>query len=311
MDNPGSILTSRLKQVEEILPESLRHSAVIKSFQLSLAEDLQAEGDYIHLMPDPAVGDITSLAILESGSHLTGQITAKAPGVIAGMPVIMAISKLMDPKIDCKPLVKEGNLVQAGTRIVEIAGPGTSLLAVERTLLNFLGRMSGIASLTRRFVQAIEGTSAIILDTRKTVPGLRHIDKYAVKVGGGQNHRMGLFDMVMIKDNHIDGAGGITEAVNRVRQRYGDKYQIEVEVKNLDELRIALDLNVDRIMLDNMDLATMEAAVKFVNHRIPLEASGNVTVDTVAAIARTGVDFISSGALTHSVPVLDISLRLR
>jgi nicotinate-nucleotide pyrophosphorylase (carboxylating) len=183
-------------------------------------------------------------------------------------------------------------------------------LAAERTALNFLGRLSGIATLTRRYVDAVAGTKTVILDTRKTAPGFRLLDKYAVRQGGGQNHRMGLYDMALIKDNHIDGAGGLQAAVEGVEKRYGDHIPIEIEVKDLYELKAALALKADRIMLDNMDLDTMRQAVNLTAGRVPLEASGNVTLETAPAIAETGVDYISVGALTHSAPVLDVSLRL-
>jgi nicotinate-nucleotide pyrophosphorylase (carboxylating) len=170
--------------------------------------------------------------------------------------------------------------------------------------------MSGIATLTRRFVEAVKGTKAVILDTRKTAPGWRLLDKYAVRMGGGQNHRTGLYDMLLIKDNHISGAGGITPAVKQARDIYEKRYLIEVEVKNLTELDEALKLGVDRIMLDNMDLETLRNAVQMVKGRIPLEASGNVSLTNVRQIAETGVSFISSGALTHSAPALDISMKI-
>ena len=311
MTDSDPTLDLRLKQVKNTLPESLRHPTVIQILQLSLAEDLEPDGDFNKIWPNLSCGDATSLATLKQDTWLTGLITAKAPGIIAGLPVIQALSLLIDPQIAYKPLIQEGSTVQLGTRIAEFSGPGVSLLAVERPMLNFLGRLSGIASLTQKFVQAVRGTKSIILDTRKTVPGLRYLDKYAVKIGGGQNHRTGLFDMIMIKDNHIDGAGGIVDAVSKVRQKFGKHFLIEVEVKNLDELNTALSLNVDRIMLDNMSPDMMRQAVKLVNKRIPLEASGNVTLANVAVIAETGVDFISSGSLTHSAPVLDISMRLR
>jgi nicotinate-nucleotide pyrophosphorylase (carboxylating) len=191
-----------------------------------------------------------------------------------------------------------------------VAGPGPVLLTAERPALNVLGRLSGIATLTRRFVDAVAGTGASILDTRKTQPSARRLDKYAVQQGGGQNHRLGLFDMVLIKDNHIDGAGSITAAVERVRTRHGDRYPIEVEVKTLDELDEALRLTPDYILLDNMDLATMRTAVERAAGRVLVEASGNITLDTVRAVAETGVDAISVGALTHSAPAFDVSLRV-
>ena len=183
-------------------------------------------------------------------------------------------------------------------------------MAAERISLNFLGRMSGVATLTHSFVDAVSGTKAVILDTRKTAPGWRRLDKYAVSVGGGQNHRQGLFDMVLIKDNHIDGAGSITKAIERVRKQHGNRFLIEVEVKDLLELDEALDLLPDRIMLDNMTPEMMKKAVKVSAGRVPLEASGNVSLETVRIIAETGVDFISVGALTHSAPVFDFSMRL-
>ena len=293
------------------LPPLLQHPSVHRLLLLALAEDLNEAADPDLLWPDPAQGDITSQATLPPQAWLEGRITAKAEGVIAGMPLAQAVFHLVDPRITWQPHLQDGQHVQPSTLLVEVSGPGQGLLAGERTALNFLGRMSGIATLTHKFVQAVAGTQAVILDTRKTVPGLRHIDKYAVRMGGGQNHRSGLYDMVLIKDNHIDGANGIRPAVEGVRTRYGSRYLVEVEVKDLDELRTALALPVDRIMLDNMDFDTMRQAVEMAAGRVPLEASGNVTLATVRLIAETGVDFISSGSLTHSAPVLDISMRLR
>jgi nicotinate-nucleotide pyrophosphorylase (carboxylating) len=304
-------LETRLPLVKAVLPDSLQHPAVLELLLLSLAEDLSINADLEELGSNLAMGDITSMATLASGSRLNGRITAKAAGAIAGLPVAEAIFKLVEPAIEFQAQVIEGEAVVPGHLLAEVNGPGQAMLAAERTALNFLGRLSGIASLTRRFVEAVAGTRAVILDTRKTAPGLRHLDKYAVRLGRGQNHRAGLYDMVLIKDNHIDGAGGLKAAIERVRNRYGKRYLVEVEVKNLDELSTALSLPVDRIMLDNMDLDTMREAVALSGGRVPLEASGNVSLDTVRAIAETGVDFISSGALTHSAPVLDISMRLR
>ena len=293
------------------LPPALQHPSVHRLLLLALAEDLNEAADPDLLGSDPAQGDITSQATLPPASWLEGRITAKAEGVIAGIPLVQAVFHLVDAGITFLPYVEDGQHVLPGMLLVEANGPGRGLLAGERPALNFLGRMSGIATLTHKFVQAVAGTKAVILDTRKTAPGLRHLDKYAVRMGGGQNHRAGLYDMVLIKDNHIDGADGIRPAVEGVRQRYGSRYLVEVEVKDLDELQTALLLPVDRIMLDNMDLETMRQAVELAAGRIPLEASGNVTLATVRSIAETGVDFISSGSLTHSAPVLDISMRLR
>ena len=304
-------LALRLEQVKAILPEMLRHPAVLHILQLSLAEDLHPDADFSQLWPSPASGDPTSQATLAADTWLKGQITAKAAGVVAGLPLAQAICLLVDPQIACKPALVEGAIVQPGTLLAEVSGPGPALLAVERPMLNILGRLSGIATLTHKFVQAVAGTKAVILDTRKTAPGLRHMDKYAVRVGGGQNHRAGLYDMILIKDNHIDGSGGIVSAVERVRQRFGNRYPIEVEVRDLAELETVLALKVERVMLDNMSLEMLRIAVQRCAGKVALEASGNVTLATVRSIAETGVDFISSGAMTHSAPVLDISLRLR
>ncbi len=305
--DPTSHLTSALA----LLPKELQHPAVLAIFQLSLAEDLDAAADYARIWESPAQGDITSLATLPESTTLHGRITAKAAGVIAGLPVAQAIFFLVDPAIQFTALVQDGTVVTPGTLLCTVDGPGRSLLAAERTALNYLGRLSGIATLAHRFAETVAGTAATVLDTRKTAPGLRHLDKYAVRMGGCSNHRAGLYDMILIKDNHIDGAGGIHQAVSAARQRFGSRYPIEVEVKDLEELRTALELPVERIMLDNMDLETMRQAVEITAGRIKLEASGNVRLDTVRAIAETGVDFISAGALTHSAPVLDISMRLR
>jgi nicotinate-nucleotide pyrophosphorylase (carboxylating) len=303
-------LRSRLDMLTSLLPGELQHPAVLTLLQLALAEDLSARADLTAFGSYPADGDITSQATIAGGSRLNGYIRAKANGVVAGLPVAQVIFDLVDPALTFRSSSKDGGLVEKGQILAVVQGDGRSVLAGERTALNFLGRLSGIATLTRRFVEAIKGTRAVILDTRKTAPGLRRLDKYAVRMGGGQNHRTGLFDMLLIKDNHISGAGGITPAVKRAREMYGEKYKIEVEIKNLSELDEALRLSVDRIMLDNMDLETMRNAVQMTNGRIPLEASGNVSLTNVRQIAETGVDFISSGALTHSAPALDISMKI-
>ncbi|OGO66448.1 MAG: nicotinate-nucleotide diphosphorylase (carboxylating) [Chloroflexi bacterium RBG_19FT_COMBO_50_10] len=278
--------------------------------QLALAEDLSDTADLSALEGNLLDGDITSRATISEESCLMGYIRAKATGVVAGLPLAGAVFSLLDPGVFVNFLLKDGDGVQPGTMLAEVSASGQALLAGERTGLNLLGRMSGIATLTRQFVEAVAGTQAIILDTRKTAPGLRYLDKYSVRCGGGQNHRIGLFDMILIKDNHISGAGGITPAVTRAREMYGGRYTIEVEVKDLTELDEALSLKVDRIMLDNMDLETMRIAVQVARRRIPLEASGNVSLNSVRQIAETGVDFISSGALTHSAPTLDISMKI-
>lgn len=264
------------------------------------------------LAEDIGDGDVTTHCIIPPDAMLTGQFIAKANGVIAGLDVVNLTFSLLDDNNSVKftPHYNDGDTVTDKNIIATITGPGQALLSGERVALNLLQRMSGIATMTRQFVDAVTGTQAVILDTRKTAPGLRTLDKWAVALGGGQNHRFGLYDMVMIKDNHISAAGSITKAVQRVRAGDKRKRAIEVEVKNLDELRETLKLAVDRILLDNMNLAQMREAVEITQRQTPLEASGNVTLDTVADIAATGVNYISVGALTHSVQALDISLLL-
>lgn len=274
-----------------------KQTQIQQIIQIALAEDIGS-------------GDITSNATLPLELTYNGRFLAKASGVIAGLEIVNLVFAQLDKGLQFIPMVEDGSKVKAGTIIATVHGPARALLTAERTALNFLQRMSGIATLTHQFVTAVSGTKTTILDTRKTAPGLRAIDKWAVRLGGGQNHRQGLYDMVLIKDNHIAAANGITEAVQRVRANNPQQLPIEVEVKTFAELEEALNLNVDRIMLDNMSLAEMARAVDLVNGRCPLEASGNVTLETVAAIAATGVDYISSGALTHSVKALDISLEL-
>ncbi len=255
-------------------------------------------------------GDVTTLCTIPPEAMLDGKFIAKEAGVIAGLAVAELTFSLVDERVQFTPKVTDGDRVAARTVIAIVSGPCRALLVGERTALNFLQRMSGIATLTRRFVDAIQSTQAVILDTRKTAPGLRMLDKWAVRLGGGQNHRFGLFDMALIKDNHIAAVGGITAAVRRVRAGDERGRAIEVEVKDLAELREALERNVDRIMLDNMNLDEMREAARITAGRVPLEASGNVSLENVVAVAATGVDYISVGALTHSAKALDISLLL-
>lgn len=262
------------------------------------------------LAEDRGSGDVTTLAIVAEDRMMHGRFIAKANGIIAGLEVARQVFALVDERTTFTPHLQDGDPVTPGQRIATIDGPARALLSGERTALNFLQRMSGIATLTRQFVDAVSGTKAIILDTRKTAPGLRATDKLAVQMGGGQNHRFGLFDMALIKDNHIAAVqGDLATAVQRVRT-YAPTIPIEIEVTTLDQLRTAVTLPVDRIMLDNMSLDEMREAVNFTAGCIPLEASGNVNLETIRAIAATGVDFISIGALTHSVRALDISLEL-
>jgi nicotinate-nucleotide pyrophosphorylase (carboxylating) len=265
------------------------------------------------LAEDIGPGDVTTNSIIPVDATMQGQIIAKQEGIVAGLDVAQAVYQEVDPEVDFRSQVDEGAHVTFGQVLALVSGCSRGLLTAERTALNFLGRMSGIATLTWKFKQAVAGTKAVILDTRKTAPGLRLLDKMAVKRGGGQNHRIGLYDMVLIKDNHIDYAGSITAAVTRTRIG-APGLEIEVEARTLDHVREALGLGVERILLDNMSTEMMAEAVKirdkFVVGRyiMPmLEASGNVTLDTVRKIAETGVDFISSGALTHSVKVFDVS----
>lgn len=262
------------------------------------------------LEEDMGEGDITSESTIPPQQILTGTFIAKAPGIIAGLAVASETFKMLDKKIIFSQKISDGGTVLKGQIIAKVRGKGRALLGAERTALNFLQRMSGIATLTRSFVDAVRGTNAVILDTRKTAPGLRLLDKQAVVLGGGVNHRFGLFDMVLIKDNHIAAAGGITQAVTKVWAADKKDRPLEVEVKNLDELREALLLKPDRILLDNMDTQTMRKAVAITSGRASLEASGNITLRNAAAAARTGVDMISIGALTHSVSALDISFLL-
>lgn len=257
-------------------------------------------------------GDVTSLATIANGAVIQGRITAKDDGVIAGLPAVVSVYRHIDPAVHVTLCVEDGTQVTRGMAVCEVEGPGLSVLSGERVALNFLQHLSGIATITARYVQAVAGTSTVILDTRKTIPGWRMLEKYAVRMGGGQNHRMGLYDAVMVKDNHIAAAGNITAAVKRVRSyRAAVGLPIIVEVENLDGLREALALDVDQILLDNMPDDMIREAVTIAAGRVPLEASGNVSLERVAAIAATGVDFISVGALTHSAPAFDLSMRLQ
>jgi nicotinate-nucleotide pyrophosphorylase (carboxylating) len=254
-------------------------------------------------------GDVTSDAIFPPDARTRARIVAKSDGVIAGWFVVERVYAALDPLVNVDFHVEDGSRVTRGTLIAEIDGSARALLTGERTALNFLQRLSGIATLTRRYVDAIDGTGALILDTRKTTPGYRTLEKYAVRMGGAHNHRMGLYDAAMIKDNHIDAAGSIAAAVARVRAHAPD-VRIIVEVRDLDELRQTLPLNVDQILLDNMNLEQLRACVDETAGRIALEASGNMTLERVRAAAETGVNYISVGALTHSTPALDLSMQI-
>lgn len=269
------------------------HTGIHSAIKTALKEDIGA-------------GDITTNSIIPADALMEGQIIAKQTGIIAGMDVVEATYKIFDPQINIHTHVAEGEKVKDRQVVASLAGCARSLLTVERTALNFLGRISGIATLTRQFVDAVVETKAIILDTRKTAPGLRMLDKLAVVRGGGQNHRLGLDDMILIKDNHIDFAGSITEAVKRIRSS-GSKLKIEVEARTLANVDEALSIDVRYILLDNMTLEMMREAVIHTVGHAKLEASGNVTLENVRAIAETGVDYISIGMLTHSAKAFDVS----
>jgi nicotinate-nucleotide pyrophosphorylase (carboxylating) len=259
---------------------------------------------------DVATGDITTESIISANSRAVAIMTAKAPGVISGIDVIKQVFEHFDKDIFWTPYVKEGEKVAKGDTIIRVEGSYRALLTAERTALNILQRMSGIATKTSQFIKELEGTSTKILDTRKTAPGMRVLDKMAVKSGGGENHRIGLFDMVLIKDNHIKVAGGITKAVAQIRSKIPAGMLIETETTNLDEVREALEAGSDIIMLDNMENKTMADAVIMVKGKAKTEASGNMSLERLRGVALTGVDYISVGALTHSVTALDISMNI-
>jgi len=266
---------------------------------------------------DSAADDVTTRWSVELGKHGHAEFVAKAPGIVAGLEVARVTFELIDPAVQMLARVADGTSVGPGDVIAEVSGSLRSLLTGERTALNFLQRMSGIATLTARFREAVKGTGASIYDTRKTAPGLRALDKYAVWVGGGCNHRMHLGAMVLLKENHVAAAGGVEEAVKSVRAnilRESRPLKIDVEVETLAEFRTALRLQVDWIMLDNMELEDIRCAVREAAQaewKPVIEASGNITLATAATIAATGVDVISVGSLTHSAPALDLSLLLR
>jgi nicotinate-nucleotide pyrophosphorylase (carboxylating) len=277
----------------------------MQNFETQLSEEI-LNSIRLALKEDIGPGDVTTDSIVPLEAQMKGQIIAKQSGVLAGLDVARAAYHLLDAEVTVAAQAEEGTRLEKGHILAFVSGRARSLLTVERTALNFLGRMSGIATLTRQFVDAVSGTKAIILDTRKTAPGLRAVDKLSVLRGGGQNHRIGLYDMILIKDNHIDFAGGLAEAVRRARAVNGG-LQIEVEARTMQDVEAALALGVERILLDNMSTEMMSEAVRLTAGRAKLEASGNVSLETVRAIAETGVDFISIGALTHSAKVFDVS----
>lgn len=262
------------------------------------------------LKEDIGSGDITTDTIFPSDATCEAQIISKEEGVIAGISIAKRVFQKLDQSVSFSQNLCDGDRVKPGQEILRMKALVRAVLTAERLALNILQRMSGIATATSQYVDAVKGSQTKILDTRKTAPGLRILDKYAVLAGGGHNHRFGLFDAVLIKDNHINFAGSITKAVEIVRSKYQDKYKIEVETSTLDEVKEALVVKADIIMLDNMDVSMMKEAVKIINGRALTEASGGITLNTIAGIAETGVDYISVGALTHSSPSLDISLYM-
>jgi len=274
----------------------LERQCLKKIVRLALAEDRVRE-------------DITTGSLADLDGTARAEVRAKEPGVISGIEAFLLVMREVDPQLEVAVFAGDGCAVRAGDLVLEVAGRESSILRGERTALNFLQRLSGVATLTRRFVEALKPFGVQLLDTRKTTPGMRYLEKNAVRHGGGRNHRLNLADMAMVKDNHIAMAGGIAPAVRRVRAAHPGK-QVEVEVKDLRELEEALELGVDLVMLDNFSVEQAAAAVAVNRGRARLEISGNVSLENIAAKAATGVDFISVGALTHSFPSLDLSLKI-
>lgn len=274
--------------------------------------ELQAAETLIRLAltEDVGTGDLTTDNIIPAETRRKAKMVAKADGILAGLPVAEMVFRRLDPDLIWNVRIPEGSKVKKGDVLVEFEGTYRALLTGERTALNFLQRLSGIATMSGKYADAVKDFKTVILDTRKTLPGFRLLDKYAVKTGGATNHRIGLFDMAMIKDNHIEVAGGITQAVNAVRTKVAPEIKIEVETTTLEQVQQAIDAGADIIMLDNMDTETMRRSVKLIGGRAKVEASGNMTLERLREVAATGVDFISIGALTHSVNALDISQRI-
>lgn len=262
------------------------------------------------LLEDINYVDITTDYLIPEDQENEAKFLAKADGVLCGIEVALRVFTLIQPDFQYEVFIHDGEEVKKGDIIAKIKGKTRTILKGERTALNLLQHMSGISSMTNRIVKIVEGTNASIADTRKTLPGMRPLQKYAVTVGGGKNHRFNLSDAAMLKDNHVDAGGGITNAVTKLRTKLGHMAKVELEVRTLDELREALSVDVDVIMLDNMDNDTMREAVKIADGKALLEASGGITEETIRDVAETGVDIISIGALTHSVKAFDISLKI-
>ena len=252
-------------------------------------------------------GDVTSAATIAANARFTAAMNARQALVAAGVEIASALFRALDPAVEIELLAKDGDRIEHGTTLMRLAGNARAMLAAERSALNTLQHLSGIATLTRQYVDAIEGTGAVLLDTRKTIPGLRVLEKYAARMGGAQNHRMRLDDGVLIKDNHVAVCGGVAEAVRRAKAA-NTELQVQVEVDRLDQIEPALAAGADRLLLDNMDPQMLREAVALVARRVPLEASGGVTLETIRFLAETGVDFISVGRITQSAPAVDIGL---
>lgn len=274
-----------------------RLSDVVKIVKQALAEDLVRN-------------DITTRLLFPKSIKAEATIQVKQEAILTGLPAAKAVFVQVDPKLRFKPLAQDGDRVKPGTVIARIQGDGRSILKGERVALNFLQHLSGIATLTARFVEAVRGTKATILDTRKTTPGLRHLEKYAVRMGGGRNHRMTLSDGILIKDNHLALAGDLKAAVQQARKKAPRGFKVEVETTNRTEVEEALAAKADIILLDNMSLPQLKAAVLLINGQCLTEVSGGVNLNTIREIASTGVDFISIGALTHSAPAVDLSMDI-
>jgi nicotinate-nucleotide pyrophosphorylase (carboxylating) len=253
-------------------------------------------------------GDVSAEAAVPAGAVATARVVARRPGRLAGLEVARAVFIEVDPTLEVLLQAADGDAVEAGSVLAVVSGAARSILTAERTALNLLGRMSGVATATAEMVNAVEGTGVKVADTRKTTPGLRVLEKHAVRMGGGINHRFGLFDAVMIKDNHLVAAGGVRAAVEAARTRIGHMVKIEVEVANLEQLAELIEVGADVVMLDNMDIETLRKAVAMIDRRMVTEASGGISLDTVRAVAETGVDIVSAGSITHSAPVLDVAL---
>ena len=274
------------------LPEDFDAAEFVKRV---LAEDLGKDGD------------VTSSATIAAEAHFTAEMNCRQAIVIAGLELAAAFFRSLDKDVEIELLAKDGDRSEHGTTLMRLGGNARAMLAAERAALNTLQHLSGIATLTRHYVDAIAGTGAVLLDTRKTVPGLRVLDKYAARMGGAQNHRMRLDDGVLIKDNHVAVCGGVAEAVRRAKAANTD-LEVQVEVDRIDQIEPALSAGADRLLLDNMDPAMLREAVRLVGGRVPLEASGGVTLETIRFLAETGVNFISVGRITQSAPAVDIGL---